>query len=90
MLLAQRLRGGADVEAECPVCGDIAGPYVLVDLQRAMVSCRDVCATCRLRPSSRPEVFVRRDEVLEWVISVARTRRLLRECLRLREARRVF
>jgi hypothetical protein len=79
-----------DVEAECPVCEDIAGPYVLVDLQRAMVSCRDVCATCRLRPSSRPEVFVHRDEVLEWVMSVARTRRLLRECLRLREARRGF
>ena len=69
--------------------GDV-GPYVQLDLQRAMVSCRDVCAMCALLPSSRPEVFVHRDEALEWVMSVARTRRLLRECLRLREARRGF
>ena len=85
-----RLRGGADAEPECPVCLGDVGPYVQLDLQRAMVSCRDVCTTCALLPSSRPEVFVHRDEVLEWVMSVERTRRLLRECLRLLEARRGF
>ena len=85
-----RVRGGGDVEAECPVCQEDVGPYVLLDFQRVMVACRDVCAACSVRPSNRPEVFVHRDEVLEWVMSVERTRRLLRECLRLREARRGF